>query len=80
MEIEDGRLYVDGVAQEEPYLLEQPFEGAYPETVIPPGQVFVMGDNRNNSGDSRLFGPIDVDTIIGKAFVIYWPISRWGGL
>ncbi len=80
VEIEDGRLYVDGVAQEEPYLLEQPFEGAYPETVIPPGQVFVMGDNRNNSGDSRLFGPIDIDTIIGKAFVIYWPISRWGGL
>jgi signal peptidase I len=80
VEIKDGSLYVDGVAQDEPYLLEQPFEGTYPETAIPPGQVFVMGDNRNNSGDSRMFGPIDIDTIIGKAFVIYWPISHWGGL
>ena len=78
--VNDGRLYVNGVAQDEPYLSEQDFAGDYPETVIPTGHVFVMGDNRNNSGDSRLFGPIDTDSIIGKAFVIYWPIGHWGGL
>ncbi len=80
VEIKDGRLYVNGVTQEEPYVLESPFEGPDLETTIPSGQVFVMGDNRNNSGDSRLFGPIDVDSIIGKAFVVYWPISHWSGL
>jgi signal peptidase I len=68
---------VNGVAQDEPYLLEQDFRGDMPETVIPAGEVFVMGDNRNNSGDSRLFGPISTDTIIGSAFVVYWPIRHW---
>jgi signal peptidase I len=78
--IRDGDLFVNGVAVVEPYLNEQDFRGEYPETVILDGQVFVLGDNRNNSGDSRLFGPIDVDSIIGSAFAIYWPIGDWGGL
>jgi signal peptidase I len=75
-----GTLYVNGAAQAEPYVLEQGFEGELPEKVIPAGDVFVMGDNRNNSGDSRLFGPISKDVIIGCAFCVYWPISRWKGL
>jgi signal peptidase I len=75
--ISGGKLYVNGVAQDEPYLLEQDFSGEMPETEIPAGQVFVMGDNRNNSGDSRLFGPISTDTIIGSAFLVYWPIRHW---
>jgi signal peptidase I len=78
--VRDGSLYVNGVAQTEPYLLEQDFQGEYPPTVVPPGHVFVMGDNRNNSGDSRMFGPIPTDSIIGGAFVIYWPIGHWGGI
>ncbi|MFH1834081.1 MAG: signal peptidase I [bacterium] len=78
--IRDGSLYLNGLTQEEPYLLEQSFRGGLRETKIPAGHVFVMGDNRNNSGDSRLFGPITVDSIIGGAFVIYWPISHWGGV
>jgi signal peptidase I len=78
--IRDGSLFVNGVAREEPYLLEQHFRGEFPETVIPKGQVFVLGDNRNNSGDSRLFGPIDIDLLVGSAFAIYWPIGRWGGV
>ena len=75
--ISAGKLYVNGVAQDEPYLLEQDFSGDVPETVVPPGMVFVMGDNRDNSGDSRLFGPIPTDTIIGSALVVYWPIGHW---
>jgi signal peptidase I len=78
--VHDGALYVNGVRKEEPYLKEQDFRGELQDTAIPAGHVFVMGDNRNNSGDSRMFGPIPIDSIIGKAFVIYWPISHWGGL
>jgi signal peptidase I len=78
--VHDGSLYVDGVAQDEPYLLEQDFRGEVPETTVPPGSVFVMGDNRNNSGDSRIFGPVAIGSIIGKAFVIYWPIGHWAGI
>jgi signal peptidase I len=79
--IQSGVLYVNGKAQEEPYITESPFDGAdMPEVRLGSDEVFVMGDNRNNSGDSRLFGPIGVDSIIGDAFAIYWPIGRWNGL
>jgi signal peptidase I len=78
--IKDGHLYVNGGLQEEPYLFQQDFAGELPETTVPEGRVFVLGDNRNNSGDSRLFGPIVTDSIIGTAICIYWPIRRWGGL
>jgi signal peptidase I len=79
--IKGGVLYVNGEPQQEPYLAESPFDGVdMTEGVVPEGRVFVMGDNRNNSGDSRLFGPIDTESIIGAAFAIYWPISRWHGL
>ena len=75
--VSGGKLWLNGVAQDEPYLLEQGFSGEMAETVVPDGDVFVMGDNRNNSGDSRLFGPIPTDVIIGSAIVVYWPISHW---
>jgi signal peptidase I len=75
--ISGGKLYVNGVPQDEPYLLEQDFSGEMPETLVPPGHVFVMGDNRNNSGDSRLFGPISTGSILGRAFLVYWPIRHW---
>lgn len=83
--VSNGKLYVNGVAQSEPYLLEQNFNGTYPETgdqplVVPDGKLFVMGDNRNNSGDSRFFGPIDRSAVMGCAFVVYWPIGHWKGL
>lgn len=77
LSISGGKLYVNGVAQAEPYLLEQGFSGEMAEMVVPDGEVFVMGDNRNNSGDSRLFGPISTHVIIGKAFVVYWPVGHW---
>ena len=78
--VSDGDLYVNGVAQSETYLLERDFEGEMREVVVPAGEVFVMGDNRNNSGDSRQFGPISTDSIIGSAFCVYWPIGHWRGL
>jgi len=78
--VKNGVLYVNGEPKDEPYLLERPFAGDMAEEVVPPGKVFVMGDNRNNSGDSRFFGPIDRDSIIGCALCVYWPVGRWKGL
>ena len=46
--------------------------------MVPEGDVWVMGDNRNDSKDSRYFGPIDEDTIVGRAFVVVWPLNRVG--
>jgi signal peptidase I len=78
--ITDGKLYVNGILQIEPYLLEQEWGMENVDLKIPEGQLFVMGDNRNNSGDSRFFGPISEDLVLGCAFCVYWPISHWRGL
>lgn len=75
--IHDGALYVNGVRKTEPYILDQYIRGEYPSTKIAKGQVFVLGDNRNNSADSRYFGPVSTKMIIGKAFAIYWPPTHW---
>ena len=78
--VHDGQLWVNGAAQAEPFIKEHPIMGDFAEVTIPAGSVWVMGDNRNNSGDSRKFGPVSVHRIIGVAFAIYWPPSHWGGL
>ena len=78
--VHDGQLYLNGVAQDEPYLKEPLIVGDYPETVIANGYVWAMGDNRNNSGDSRVFGPVPLKSIMGKAFAVYWPLKRIRGL
>ncbi len=80
VEVRDGGLYVNGVAKNESYLKEQFIEGAYPEKKVPPDTFWAMGDNRNQSGDSRVFGPVEVNKILGKAFMIYWPVTKIGGL
>jgi signal peptidase I len=80
IEVKGGKLYRNGVAQDEPYILEQQIRDDYAASEVPVGEVFVMGDNRNNSGDSRSFGAIPIKTIIGKAFVVYWPVGHWKSL
>jgi signal peptidase I len=80
MAVRDGDLYRNGVAVYEPYLSDQDFAGTMDDQVVPAGHVFVMGDNRDVSGDSRAFGPISVEQIIGEALCTYWPIGRWRGL
>jgi signal peptidase I len=77
----DGSIYIDDQRLDEPYLsdtattynLDEPY-------TVPEGQVWVMGDNRTNSEDSRSFGSIDADTIVGRAFMIMWPPGRIGAL
>jgi signal peptidase I len=78
--VHEGMLWLNGVAQDEPYIKEHPMLDEYPETTIASGYVWVMGDNRNNSGDSRVFGPVSEDAIMGEAFAVYWPVGHMSGL
>ncbi len=78
--VHDGKLWVNGEAQDEPYLNEQTIVDGFAEVEIEQGYVWAMGDNRNNSGDSRVFGPVSLDLVIGEAFAVYWPPRRWRGL
>jgi signal peptidase I len=81
IEVRNGTLLVNGEEQEEPYLNENlPFTGSYEQTEVPEGHVFVMGDNRANSADSRVFGPLPVENIEGEAFMRFWPPLRIGSL
>jgi signal peptidase I len=70
-------VYVNGVKLNEPYIRQRP-DYDYPPTLIAPGEIFVLGDNRRNSSDSHIKGPLPVDRIIGTAFVSYWPQNQWG--
>ena len=77
--VNNGNLLVNGVPQNEPYVAPQPGDGAFfEETTVPEGHVFMMGDNRANSRDSRFFGPVPIENIEGEAFVIFWPPSHVG--
>ena len=94
VQVSSGVLSIDGEAQNEPYVTRPGLMNDFGPVVVPEGHVFVMGDNRNQSEDSRSsrlcpspavsngtqFCPVPVDSIIGRAFVRVWPPSRWGGL
>ena len=73
--VQDGTLFVNGERQEEePYVKKQfPDTRSFGPTVVPEGKVFVMGDNRADSRDSRYIGPVPLENIEGEAFMIFWP-------
>jgi len=75
--IYSGVVYLNGEPLTEPYIMEKP-DTDLAETVIPDGYVYVMGDNRNASSDSRSWGPLEIEKIIGKAVFRYWPFSTMG--
>lgn len=77
IEVRSNQVYINGQLLDEPYLhsFAQP---DFAPVRIPDGQVFVMGDNRFDSRDSRAFGPIPVDQILGRAWVSYWPVEDIG--
>jgi signal peptidase I len=75
--VADGRVYIDGKPLDEPYLT-QPTQGGGRSWIVPPLNVFVMGDNRSASRDSRIFGPVPLDQIVGHAVVRYWPPEQVG--
>ena len=81
----DGRVAVNGVAIDEPYLFRddsgvvEPTEASgRTRWVVPAGELFVMGDHRQESADSRVFGPIPVSSVIGRDVLRYWPLSDVG--
>jgi len=76
IEINAGVVYIDGRPLHEPYARLS--FGDIPSRRLGSDEYFVMGDNRGNSKDSRIFGPIDRDSIVGRAWIIYWPPANWG--
>ena len=77
VEMRDGALMVNGQRLYEPYVRE-PSRYTLAPLTVPAGYVFVLGDNRNVSDDSHVWGPLPQSNVIGKAFYILWPIERQG--
>jgi signal peptidase I len=90
IESRDGVVYINDRRLDEPYLAdgvitgdpEDPLNPSIERQTVPEDHVFVLGDNRSNSADSRYAyrGPIPIDTIVGRAFVVVWPLDKLGGL
>lgn len=81
LEIRHGVVYINGQRQNETYLPKtEPWtwNADMASTVIPPGQYFVMGDNRNHSTDSRVFNTIATDQIVARAWIRIWPFDHFG--
>ena len=77
--VRGGKLFVNGEPQKEPYTNKKlPDRSFYAQTTVPKNHVFVMGDNRGNSADSSVFGPLPEKNIEGEAFLRFWPPERIG--
>ena len=74
----NGRLTIGGHVLAEPYLAEAAATGTIVPQIVPANCYFVLGDNRGNSKDSRVFGPIKKNEIVGRVFFRIWPFSRLG--
>lgn len=76
VEVHDGRVWINGVALNEPYISGPPlYNGSW---TIEPGKYLVLGDNRNNSSDSHIWGLLPRNDILGKAIFRYWPLNKFG--
>jgi len=82
VQIKDGKVYINGEVLKEKYLAEgevtNPEGGQFIDLIVPGDTVFVMGDNRDNSGDSRKFGCIPYEKIEGKVVLRFWPLNAFG--
>jgi hypothetical protein len=78
-QVKGGQLYVNGAPRCEAFIYERPAYTLASQRV-PPGHVFVMGDNRNNSFDSHIWGPLPLKNVIGRAVFVYWPLNKVGPL
>jgi len=76
VEAAGGKVLVDGRELIEPYLPAGMTTRDFVAVIVPPDTVYVMGDNRANSADSRIFGPVPQDTVVGRAFARVWPLSH----
>ncbi len=80
VEIKGNQVLVDGVAIDEPYLPEGVYMSDMEARPLAEGELWMMGDNRNESSDSRVFGPISEESVVGEALLRIWPLDRVGGL
>jgi signal peptidase I len=84
IDIHDGHVFVNGKELSEPYVYEGqatvPLDPGKHVWTLTAGQLFVMGDHRGDSQDSRVFGPIDKSSVIGRAVIRYWPLANFGPL
>ncbi len=74
--IRDGYVWRNGKKLKEPYI-SSAIRGDYPTTRVPPGHLFVLGDNRNYSRDSREIGMVHVDEVVGRAEIVLYPLDRF---
>lgn len=77
--VDRGRVFVNGTGLNEPYV-RHPDDRSFPEAIVPPHAVYVLGDNRLNSEDSRFFGPVPDDRLVGRALLGIWPPADLGTL
>ncbi len=88
VELKDGKVLINGTALlEQEYVYQDGGESQPTDAligvgkwVVPTGQLFIMGDHRSNSADSREFGPVDISAVIGRAWLRYWPLDTFGVL
>lgn len=86
VKVQNGAVFINGEKLKEDYLKDPTFlfPGSFMtdgvEITVPPENLFVMGDNRSHSSDSRQFGPIALKSVVGRAFLRYWPINSFGVL
>jgi signal peptidase I len=78
VEIRNGQVYVDGEMLDEPFAIGDTRPGRQSSVTVPPLHVYVLGDNRNHSNDSRNFGPVPIENIVGRAWLSYWPLEDAG--
>lgn len=78
VKVQDGQVFVNGQMLNEPYIAQTPYYSG--EWTVEDGFLFVLGDNRNNSNDSKDWGFLPAENVVGKAVLIYWPPPMWGFL
>ena len=80
VDLSNGHVFINDQEISEPYVYPgqttEPI-GGQDHWIVPPGMLFVMGDHRENSSDSRVFGPVPLDNVIGRAWLRYWPLSAF---
>jgi signal peptidase I len=69
----NGRVYINGEQLDEPFTVDETRPGRNGTVTVPPLHVYVLGDNRDRSNDSRSFGPVPIDNVVGRAWLSYWP-------
>ncbi|MBC7474225.1 MAG: signal peptidase I [Candidatus Sericytochromatia bacterium] len=79
IEVKDGNVYINNKVLQESYIKEKPYYNM-PALKIPEKELFVMGDNRNNSADSHVWGTLPIKNIVGQAVLKYWPLNRAGSI